>query len=129
MTITEKDFDLFRIETNESITIRKRICQGHLYCIFEQEDGVFKKLHIKGSTKATPCGESWIEPVSKVITFALRRALWEGTEETGIIKHLLGHRCNECAVNGDRTTSCTDAIAKCVSEYLKNHEVVHGKKT
>lgn len=123
MTITEKDFPIKQV--NKSITIRKRICQGHLYCIFEQgKDGEFKKLHIKGSTKATPCGESWIDPMSKIITFALRRALWEGSAQQGILKHLFGHRCNECAVNADRTTSCTDAIAKSVDEYLKNHDSI-----
>jgi hypothetical protein len=53
------------------------------------------------------------------LTFALRRSLWEGTTQRGIIKHLQHQRCPSAVPNKDHIVSCSDAIGRCVLEYLK----------
>lgn len=108
-----------------STTYSKRICKGHIYCTFvEGSQGEFNRLILKGNmAKETPCGESWLEPLARLITFSLRRAIWEGTVDKGILKHLAHHRCNNMPPNKDKVCSCTDAVEKCIREYLKNHSV------
>jgi thiazole synthase ThiGH ThiG subunit len=103
----------------KTITIHKVVGCGAIYCIFTEDDGAFHKLFIKGDTaKETPCGESWFQSLSKLLTFALRRSLWEGTTKEAVIKQLLGQRCNKVLPNKEHTVSCADAIAKAVLQYL-----------
>jgi len=116
------------METKPSTTIRKRICKGHIYCTFvEGREGEFNRLELKGNmSRETDCGESWLQPMAKLLTFSLRRAIWEGTTERAIIKHLKGHRCNSMPPNKDHVCSCTDAICKCIEEYFVTHPIAKG---
>lgn len=114
------------LDYKPSITISRRICKGHIYCTFvEGSQGEFHRMFLKGNmARETPCGESWLEPLAKILTFSIRRAVWEGTIHKGIIKHLQGQRCNSMPPNKDHVCSCTDAIAKCLEEYLATHHVI-----
>lgn len=110
-----------RLESDGSITIAQKVGScGTIYCIFvEGGEGEFKKLFIKGAMgKNTPCGESWLEPIAKILTFALRRSLFEGTVDRGIIRQLKGVRCNNISPNKDHIISCSDAIASILVKYL-----------
>lgn len=116
----EKD-SAVTLGSDRSVTLAQRVGScGTIYCIFvEGTEGEFKRLFIKGAMgKNTPCGEAWLEPIAKILTFALRRSLFEGSVDRGIIRQLRGVRCNNIAPNGDHITSCPDAIAKILTRYL-----------
>ena len=102
----------------KSITITKKInpC-GHIHAIFLEDQDCFHKMFIKGP--GTKCGEVWMDSLAKILTYALRRAEFEGTIEDGIIKQLLNVRCNNVVVNKDHICSCPDAIGKAIIQYLK----------
>ena len=104
-----------------TITIRKNVGCGSIYCLFlEEEDGEFSRLMIRGDmAKECPCGESWMNSMATLLTFALRRSLWEGTTERGIIKHLMFQTCPSVIPNKEHIVSCSDAVGRCVLEYLK----------
>jgi len=106
----------------KSITITKKInpC-GHIHVIFTEEAGCFHKLFIKGAM--TDCGEVWISSLAKMITYAIRRAEFEGTIEDGIIKQLLGVRCNNVIPNKEHICSCPDAIGKAITQYMRMKDI------
>lgn len=107
-----KDFD--------SITMHRKIGCGSIYVIFNEDEGAFSSLTIKGdNVKETPCGESFYNSLAAILTYALRRSVWEGTTKRAIVKHLCGHRCNVAIPNKDHIISCSDAVGKCVLEYIK----------
>lgn len=116
----------------EALTLSKKIGCGTLYCIFNEEEGGFYNIIIKGdNSKETPCGESFMNSTSALLTYALRQSLWDGTAHEALVKHMLGHRCNKYVPNRDHIQSCTDAIGKMVLEYLKSrgfHEEEEAKK-
>ena len=70
-------------------------------------------------SKDTPCGESWLWGISKLLTYALRRAFEEegGTVEEAIMKQLLFHSCNR--YNPATEKSCISAIGRALGDYLK----------
>jgi hypothetical protein len=108
-----KDFD--------AITLYRKVGCGNLYVIINEEEGAFVSLVIKGDlARETPCGESWFNALGAILTYALRRSVWEGTTKRAIIKHLCGHRCNTVIPNKDHILSCSDAIGQCVLEYIKS---------
>ncbi len=111
-----------------SITISKTVGCGKIYCIFNESEDVFDNLIIKGSNaKEALCGEVWMNAMAKILTYALRRSVWEGTTKRAIVKQLLGHRCY-ASPNKDKTTSCVDAIARCVLEYSKSRDLINEEK-
>lgn len=98
----------------------KKVGCGNLYVIFVEEDGAFNRLFIKGdNAKEAPCGESWMNAMASILTYALRHSVWEGNTQKAVVKHLLNHRCNMVVPNEDHIVSCSDAIGRCVLEYLK----------
>ena len=105
----------------KSITISKKVSPcGHIHCIFLEEEGVFHRLFIKGAmTRETPCGEAFLDPIAKILTYAMRRGLWEKNIEKGIVKQLLNVRCNSTIPNKEHICSCSDAIGKSVKEYIE----------
>jgi len=112
-----------------SITICKVVPCGNIYCIFAEETDTFHKLTIKGDmARECPCGESWFNAIAKLITYAMRRSIWEGNTKEGIIKQLLGQRCPSYRVNKERILSCADAIARAVMEYSKSRGLVNEEK-
>lgn len=104
----------------EAITMQRKVGCGNVYLIINEEEGAFYNLIIKGDqAKETPCGESFFNSMSAILTYALRRSVWEGTSKKAIVKHLTGHRCNMYVANKEKIQSCSDAIGKMVLEYLK----------
>ena len=104
----------------DSITMSRAVGCGRVYCIFTEDDGEFYNLIIKGdNAKEAPCGEAFMNAIASVLTYSLRRSLWEGNTQKAIVRHLLNHRCNMAVPNKDHITSCSDAIGKMVLEYLK----------
>jgi len=113
---------------NATTMFRKVGC-GAIYCIFNEDEGAFYNIEIKGdNAKETPCGESWFNSMSKILTYALRRSVWEGDTQRAIVKQLLGNRCNMISPNKDHIVSCSDAIGKMVLEYLKARGLAEEKK-
>lgn len=114
-----KKLDLgFKFDNN--ITIAKPVGCGTIYCIFTERGDSFNRLFIKGDmAKSCPCGESWLNSLAALLTFSLRRSIWEGTTNKAIVKHLMFQRCPSAVANKDHIVSCADAIGRCVLEYLK----------
>jgi len=105
---------------DEALTFAKSVGCGMIYCIFEEREGAFHKLRIRGDAeKETPCGEAWFRPVASLLTFALRRSIFEGITMRAIVKQLQHQRCPSAVPNKDHIVSCSDAIGRCVLEYLK----------
>ncbi len=100
--------------------MHRKVGCGAIYCIFVEDEGAFYNLIIKGdNAKETPCGESWLNAMGRILTYALRRSIWEGDTQRAIVKQLLNNRCNMAAANKDHIVSCPDAIGRMVLEYLK----------
>ena len=104
----------------DSITMYRNVGCGAIYCIFNEQEGEFYNLIIKtGNTREAPCGESWFNSLAAILTYALRRSVWEGTAKQAIVRHLLNHRCNTIIPNKEHIVSCSHAIGIMVLEYLK----------
>lgn len=105
----------------ESLTITKEVGCGNVYLIFTEDEHLFHKLFIRGDmAKECPCGESFLNAIAKLLTYALRRSFEEENVKEAIIKQLLGHRCSMIIPNKEHIVSCSDAIAKAVLEYAKS---------
>ncbi len=112
-----------------SVTFSKVVPCGNIYLIFAEEDDTFHRLTIRGDmAKTCPCGESWLNSIAKLITYSMRRSIWEGNTKEGIIKQLLGQRCPSYRVNKEKILSCADAIARCVLEYSKSRDLVNEEE-
>jgi len=111
-----------------SITISRQVPCGRIDCIFTEDEHVFHKLKIKPDlvlAEKCHCGESWLSSIAKIITYAMRRSIWEGNTKEGIIKQLTSQRCPLAIVNKEHNiTSCADAIARCVLEYSKSRDLI-----
>lgn len=105
----------------EAMTMSRKVGCGNIYCIFNEDEGSFYNLIIKGdNAKEAPCGEAWLNAMAAILTYALRQSLWEGTTQKALIKHLTGHQCAMYVPNKEHIKSCTDAIGKMVLEYIKS---------
>ena len=105
----------------ESMTMHRKVGCGNIYCIFVEDENAFHRLIIKGdNAKEAPCGESWLNAMASILTYALRQSLWEGTTQRAVVKHLLNHRCQMAVPNQEHIVSCSDAIGRCVLEYIKS---------
>ena len=109
--------------TYKTITITKKVgvC-GNIYCLFLENEDAFHKMQIKGDPGKMPCGGCWLDALGRILTYSLRRGIWEGTAGPGIINQLLHIRCNSLPANEEHISSCADAIGKSVKEYLKYEE-------
>jgi len=104
----------------KTITITKKIgACGNLYCVFMEDEGAFHKLKIYGDAGKMPCGGCFLDAIGRILTYGLRRGIFEGTVNAGLVNQLLHIRCNSLAINADHLTSCMDGIGKSVKEYLK----------
>jgi thiazole synthase ThiGH ThiG subunit len=91
-----------------------------VFCIFNEKEGEFYNLIIKGdNAREAPCGESWFNAIAALLTYALRRSMWEGNAQKAIVSHLKNHRCTKIIPNEEHIVSCSDAIGRMVLEYLK----------
>lgn len=114
----------------DSITMFRKVGCGNIYCIFNEQDGEFYNLIIKGdNTREASCGESWFNALAAVLTYALRRSLYEGTAQRALVRHLLNHRCQVVVPNSEHVVSCSDAIGKMVLEYVKARGLDESEQT
>ena len=108
----------------ESLTFYRKCGCGNVYLIVNEDEGAFYNIIIKGDTaKELPCGESWFNSLSAILTYALRHSLWEGTSNKAIVKHLLNHRCNNPMRDWktkEVVTSCSHIIGQMLLEYIKS---------
>lgn len=104
----------------KTITIMKKMggC-GNITLRFLEDEDAFHRVFITGSGGKMLCNPSWLEALSRLLTYALRRGIWEGTASDGIIKQLCNIRCNEIGANKEHICSCMDAVGKATKEYLK----------
>ena len=113
------EFDVGQDKPN--ITITKQVGCGQIFCIFvEHNNGNFDHLLIRGSiAKKTPCAESWLWGVSRLLTYSLRRAFKESGDsmEIGIIKQLFFHECSVLSLKTEK--SCISAIGRAVQDYIR----------
>jgi len=104
----------------DALTMHRKVGCGSVFVIINEVEGVFYNIIIKGdNAKETPCGESWLNAMAAILTYALRQSIWEGTAQEAIVKHLKNHRCSMAVPNKEHIVSCSDAIGRCVLEYLK----------
>lgn len=104
----------------KTITIFKKVGScGTINLRFLEDDNAFHRVFITGDADKMKCNPMWLEALSRMLTYALRRGIWEGTTDEGIIKQLTNIRCNEVSANQDHICSCPDAIGKACREYLK----------
>ncbi len=105
---------------NKSITYRKKTCKD-IYVIVAYRDDEPEKIdyiRINASSKDNNCAVSFMEALSDILTFAIRRIRNEH-EAKAIIKNLRFHKCLNCPPNKDHTTSCSDAIGQVLEKVLK----------
>jgi len=114
-----------------NITFSKKVGCGSIYCIFVEDENTFHRVFIRGDmARETPCGEIWLNTVARLLTYSLRRGLWEDTVKDGIIKQLMykSEKCQGYVPNKEKITSCADAIGRCVLEYAKSRGWIVEKK-
>jgi len=115
----------------ESITITKRVGCGSIYVIFDEDEHTFHRVRIRGSmAKESPCGEVWLNIVARILTYAIRRGMWEDTLQDGIIKQLCNksEKCYAYVPNKEHILNCGDAIGRAVLEYAKSRDWVKEEK-
>ena len=113
----------------DSITMSRKVGCGNIYAIFVEDEGEFHNLILKGDMcREAPCGESWFSALGRILTYALRRSIWEGQTQKAIVKQLLNNRCNVTIPNQEHIVSCSDAIGKMVLEYLKARNLHEEEK-
>jgi ribonucleoside-diphosphate reductase alpha chain len=106
-----------RPEITSGTTERIRTGCGNLYvtinaCNERKPFEIFTRMG-----KAGGCAASQSEAIGRLVSLALR----SGIEPDEIIQQLMGISCHLHAwENGDRTLSCSDAISKAISRYLKD---------
>jgi len=112
----------------KTTTIAKKVGScGNIYCLFLEDEDAFHKVQIKGDIGKMPCGGAWLEGMARILTYSLRRGLWEGSAYSGIVKQLKGIRCNSLVPNEEKICSCADAIGKALDDYLKIQEKEEAK--
>jgi len=99
--------------TCNSRTYKKTTCKD-IYITFAYKEDEPKKIEyvrINASSKENNCAVSFMETLADTLTFAIRRIRNEH-EAAAIVKNLRFHKCLNCPVNKDHTTSCSDAIGQ-----------------
>ena len=120
-------------QTYPETTYAERIGCGILYVTVINHDDKFHRLFMKSeASKTCDCGESWLQAMSGVLTFGIRRALKEGNLDLAILKQLRNHRCNRYSIATAK--SCSDAIYKILDKHFKpspknptSHQLTHHK--
>ncbi len=108
---------------NRSITYRKQTCRDIYIIVVYKNDNPEKidYIRINASSKDNNCAVSFMEALSDILTFAVRR-IRNSHEALAIIKNLRYHKCLACPPNKDHTTSCSDAIGQILEKVLKIDE-------
>lgn len=104
----------------KTVTIIRKVGScGTITLRFLEDEEAFHRVFITGDGGKMKCNPMWLEALARMLTYALRRGIWEGTVSEGIIKQLCNIRCNEVSANKEHICSCSDAIGKATKEYLK----------
>ena len=129
----------------ETISISKKVGCGDICCMFEEDEKTFHKLtivlHGTRETLKCPhcdkeiegeykhCEDIWFVIASKIITYGLRRGIWEGTIERGLLKHLINKtfKCKRYIPNKDHICSCPDAIGEIITKYGHMRDLLKPK--
>jgi len=108
---------------SKSITYRKHTCKDIYVIVAYREDEPEKidYIRINASSKDNNCAVSFMEALSDILTFAVRRIRNEH-EAKAIIKNLQFHKCLNCPPNKDHTTSCSDAVGQILEKVLGEKE-------
>ena len=106
--------------TSNCVTYKKQTCKDIYVIVAYREDEPEKidYIRINASSKDNNCAVSFMEALSDILTFAVRRIRNEH-EAKAIIKNLRFHKCLNCPVNKDHTTSCSDAIGQVLEKVLR----------
>jgi hypothetical protein len=86
-----------------------------VYRVDEPERIDYIKIH--GTNKTTDCGHSFLESMSDMLTFSIRR-IRNRNEAILICKSLRDHNCNRQQPNREGIKSCVDAIGRVIQEAL-----------
>jgi hypothetical protein len=78
-------------------------------------------VRIISSTKDGGCPVSFMEGLSDMLTFSIRR-IRNIHEARQIVKNMRFHKCLGCPPNKDHSTSCMDAIGMVLEDALKTKE-------
>jgi len=101
-------------------TYKIRTCKD-IYIIICYKNGEPDKIdyiRINASSKDNNCAVSFLEALSDLLTFAVRR-IRNVHEARAIIKNLRFHKCLNCPINKDKAMSCADAIGQILGKVLK----------
>lgn len=115
--------------TNLSKTYKKNLSCLNLYItVTYKEDGKVDYIRINGTNKQDVCGISWIEAISDLLTFSIRR-IRNKHEAKAICKALRDHKCLGIAPNKEHIQSCSDAIGRVMMEVLQiTEDELRGRK-
>ena len=105
--------------TCKSITYKKQTCKDiYITIAYRTEDE--KKIdfiRINATSKDNNCATSFMDAMSDILTFAIRR-IRNKHEAEAIIKNLRFHKCLNCPINKNHITSCSDAIGQILEKVL-----------
>ncbi len=106
--------------TCKSMTYKKETCKDIYITIAYRPDDEKKIdfIRINASSKTNNCATSFMEAMSDILTFAIRR-IRNKHEAEAIIKNLRFQKCLNCPVNRDHIESCSDAIGQVLEKVLK----------
>jgi len=104
----------------KSITYRKHTCKDIYIIVVYRHDEPEKidYIRINSSSKDNNCAVSFMEALSDILTFAIRR-IRNKYEAQAIVKNLRQHKCLNCPPNEEHITSCSDAIGQVLNEILQ----------
>ena len=113
----------------KSTTYVKRTCQDIYVIVAYRPDDPEKIDFIRliSSSRKNPCATSFMESMSDILTYAVRR-IRNSYERDAIIKNLKHHSCLSCPANKDHVKSCSDAIGQVLDEILQRPEQEEGEK-
>jgi hypothetical protein len=130
-----QDSEIHKVDENEHIdqpigttcnskTYKKTTCKDIYVTISYKEDDPKKidYIRINSSSKDNNCAVSFMEALSDTLTFAIRR-IRNSSEAAAIVKNLRFHKCLNCPVNKDHTTSCADAIGQILEREFASNEI------
>ena len=104
---------------SKSKTYRKRTCKDLYIIVAYREDKPERVdyIRINASSKDNNCAVAFLEAMSDILTFAVRR-IRNRHEAQAIVKNLRQHKCLNCPPNAEHLTSCSDALGVVLQEVL-----------
>ena len=119
----EKISTLPKIDENEYLnkTYRRPTGCGNIYIHIAFDDkNKIEFIRISGTGGEADCGNSSLESLADMTTFAINHIRTYDSEMKQIIKNLRGHTCNKKIPNKYHLTSCSDALGEVLEEIYKD---------